>query len=194
MNSESFEQHLKQLRPTNCNDRTADTFYQSGWNACEKSARVQSKGQGGLRRSMPTFATGLACGLMLSVATVLWSSTSEDTNRTTVVDLPETTSADNAMTEHAIAEHVETKTNSEQQQVASLETSGPFWKIEDLFRASPVSVEKPSPLSLAARNGWYAQIQTVHHSNSTSETVANIRPEPLTLSPLNQQLLNDLML
>lgn len=189
MNSETFEQQLKQLRPTNCDDRLADTFYKSGWDACQKSLERRSIKPIRSSRSVPTFVTGLACGLMVSICSLFWAFQGDQKDQVMVVDKPREPSA-----EIALPDSSQKILSRPQSEVTSMVPDRSIWKIDDLFVVSPLSVEKSSPLSLAAKNSWMAQMQSVNHPLVTAKTNTGPEQDTLTSSPLNQQRLNELLL
>lgn len=189
MNTETFEEQLKQLRPAHCGNLMADTFYQSGWNACEESLGQRCKNFGGFRRAMPTFAAGLVCGLMLFLGSFLWSAQSGDSHQTIVVEHPVSKSGGEKNDESS-----ERERTHERPKVVLTRPLGRGWEIDDLFNTSPLSIKQSSPLSLAAKNGWTAQIQAGSHPLTTSKVTGDLQRETLTSSPLNKRLLNELML
>lgn len=189
MSSDMFEQQLKQLRPAGCDDRMADTFYQSGWDACEKSLSTGNHHVNGWRRAMPTFSTGLACGFVLSLTAFLWSPNSDDTGQPAIAQQP---AAPNG--EEQIEGSSDNEPTSQRPTMAVTETSGRSWEIDDLLVASPISVEQFSPLSPAARNGWSAQLQASSYPSMAVDATEKTERKTLTSSPLNERIFNELML
>lgn len=72
--STSFEDQLKQLAPSACDELISETFYKAGWEACaaSKAAAVPSSPKH-TASSAKLFCTGLACGLMCAVGAFLWA-------------------------------------------------------------------------------------------------------------------------
>lgn len=192
MNSADFEQHLKQLRPVNCDDRLAETFYQSGWQACEKSLAVRNTTNVSAARTLPTFVTGLVCGLTLWAFAFLMSSPTEPTTaivNTKQQELPTVESASKPV----MIEEVVAQVDLDQWPLVASQR----WQIEDLFVRSPLLIEKPSPLSLAARHGWSSQVEmtsVITRSDSKEDRTGDFERDPLTISPVNNRLLQELML
>ena len=194
MNSAEFEQHLKQLRPVSCNDRMAETFYQSGWKACEQSLALQRAKTVSTVQRRSTFATGLVCGLLMWAVAAIWSSPTEP-ERVIVDAKPSGQSVIKPVRDAAIIDTDLPKLESDApQRIASQR-----WKIDDIFIASRLMMERPSPLSLASRRGWSAQVKTMSamtglRPKNGRTFDSNIDPDPLTISPMNNRLLQELML
>lgn len=201
MNSADFEQHLKQMRPANCDDQLAETFYQSGWQACEKSqaAVVTTRS---FNRPVPTFVTGLACGMMLSVAAFLFAQNKDVPVGVNVAQ--QQTGLPKQEADRPVVILQDTNESlSARVDKSKLETISPVarWKIDDLFLASPL--EKQSPLSRVAQHGWSSQIQASQNlarQNSVASVTSQDTQEelqtrsPLTASPFNRSILDELML
>lgn len=199
MNSADFEQHLKQLRPANSNDRLADTFYQSGWQACEKSHLLLAAKRTS-NRAVPTFASGLVCGIIFSIGAFLVSPNAEDPVGVNVAQQP---------TERAVEPAGGIGVN-QKNAVDSVVVSNSLpssiverWKIDDLFVVSPLAMEKPSPLSRVAQQGWSSQMRASADLTRRSSLAAvtaqdsaeeGLVPSPLTTSPFNRSMLDELML
>lgn len=213
MNAADFEQQLKQMRPVNCDDQLAETFYQSGWQACEKS-RAAVGATRSFNRTVPTFVTGLACGVLFSVAAFLFAPNADVPVGVNVaqrqpglpnqeadrpaVDLQQTTESFTAGVDQA-----------EPEMMAAAEPwKAKPWKIDDLFLTSPLALEKPSPLSRIARLGWSSQIQasqkfarqsslaavTSQDTQKEAQTPSPQSSSPLTASPFNRRIFDELML
>lgn len=208
MNAADFEQQLKQMRPVNCDDQLAETFYQSGWQACEKS-RAAVGATRSFNRSVPTFVTGLACGVLFSVAAFLFAPNTDMPVSVNVAQqqpgLPnqeaDRPAVDLQQTTESLAAGVD-KAEPEMMATAELWKAEP-WKIDDLFLISPLALEKPSPLSRIARLGWSSQIQASQkfaRQNSLAAVTSQDTQEeaqsssPLTASPFNRHIFDELML
>lgn len=202
MNSADFEQHLKQLHPAKCDDRLAETFYQSGWQACEQAQSVRTPTQSS-HRTAPTFATGLVCGLLVSAVAFLWAPKTQvpvgvNTAEQSASPLPEKARSIEFDQKIATAPVVSSNKDFEPPTV-KIER----WKIEDLFVVSPLAIERPSPLSRVARQGWSSQMQAsadlARRSVAASATSRDWPQEaesisPLTASPFNSSMLDELTL
>jgi len=88
-----FEQHLRQLKPTGCDELVTDTFYQAGWEASARS-RVASGSSRGWR-TVSTLLTGTLCGVVISAGFNTWRDRSVDaTSRMPVAANVEPTTED----------------------------------------------------------------------------------------------------
>ena len=194
MNSAEFEQRLKQLRPVSCDDRTAETFYQSGWQACEQSLALQRAKTVSSVHKRSAFATGLVCGLLMWAVVAIWSSSMESEPVIVDTKLPGQPAIKSVRDAAVIDTDLPNLESDESQRIASQR-----WKIDDIFIASRLMMERPSPLSLASRRGWSAQIKTTSaitglRPKDGPTFDSNIDPDPLTISPMNNRLLQELML
>lgn len=198
MNSAEFEQRLKQLRPVSCDDRTAETFYQSGWQACEQSLALQRAKTVSSVHKRSAFATGLVCGLLMWATVAIWSSSME--SEPVIVDAkPSVQSAPESAPELVRDAAITEKDVPEQEFNATQKIASQHWMVDDIFVASRLMMDTPSPLSLASRRGWSAQIKTfsaINGSGSQDDRSfdSDIDQDPLTIAPMNNRLLQELML
>lgn len=74
-----FEEQLRSLQPSSCDQLTESTFYQAGWKAAEAALASRASSQKKSSRPVHSFVTGLVCGLLVSVASLFnWQSTSTE--------------------------------------------------------------------------------------------------------------------
>ncbi len=68
----AFERQLRQLKPAQCDQLLPDTFYRAGWQAALQSKNVRPEDSAVGRRPGRSFASGLLCGLLVSVGLAAW--------------------------------------------------------------------------------------------------------------------------
>lgn len=191
MTLSDFEKQLKQFAPEEPSTDVGELFYQCGWNAREAANAPANKKN--VRRQLPTFLVGMACGLMASVGVFLWQPSVEN-GQPAMVDVEREAGA----VERAVVES-DIESADAPKQVITTETGikSSEWQIDDMFTGHRLAMANNSPLSFAARARWSRQLQSVRQSSASDSGAASSFPddnEPLRAGPINKKLLQQLFL
>ncbi|APZ96205.1 hypothetical protein [Fuerstiella marisgermanici] len=146
-----FEQHLLQLKPTDCDKLITDTFYQAGWEASARS-RVASASSHRWR-TVSTLLTGTLCGMVISAGFNSWRDRSVDaTSRMPVAANVEPTTEDGI----AVVPPVTVGESKRNAIVNWPELTASFLPWQRMLAEPEAGVIPPAamPLSVAARQQW----------------------------------------
>lgn len=193
-----FEKQLKQFAPEKPSTDVSELFFQCGWNAREAAnATIAVSGPAdkkSVRRQVRTFLVGMACGLMASFATFLWQPSMSSTP--TIVKT-EHSVEDASTTLTANEPKIELIDVSESTISGEMKTESSSWQVQDLFAADQLTVSNNSPLSLAARECWRQQLQSVPSPSADESAAIDMFSDDtkiLRAGPMNKKLLEELFL
>lgn len=219
----NFENTLRQFKPTSCDERLPETFYQAGWDACEQANKSAAKSRlpvpvpvSTIRR-VQNFGTGLLCGVLASAgisAAGLWQMEAEPSTQIVSEEVIKQESV------VAGSDGVDERVDGVESAIAANQVEGhqiiggdaialPDWNsITSIFspwnglQATPsANLDSPAtlPLSIAARQQWSFVVASRNATPSSgvhSEAIQQQSLEKkamLSTSPLTEKLLLELL-
>lgn len=190
-----FEQHLRQLKPTGCDELVTDTFYRAGWEASAHSRVASASSR--RWRTMSTLLTGALCGVVISAGFSSWRGRSNDAaSRMPVAANVKSPTADGSPVPPPV-----TVPESERNANAIVnwpELTASFLPWQQVLAEPDTGVDTPTtlPLSVAARQQWSdAQITNIpqSHGRNTTTNEAPATSPVMRAFPVTEQRVLELL-